>query len=132
MNTNAQKWVAALRSGEYAQTRGFLHDSNGYCCLGVACDLYQKEVGGLLVRVESVAVGHGDKLVGEHATYYDGQHGVLPVAVRDWLGLINATGDHCVAGGRSLASMNDSGDDFRTIADFIESEPKGLFTGEDR
>ena len=43
------KWVAALRSGEYLQTQGFLHRSNwyevptaethSYCCLGVLCDL---------------------------------------------------------------------------------------------
>lgn len=33
------KWVEALRSGEYQQTQGKLHDntSNSYCCLGVLC-----------------------------------------------------------------------------------------------
>ena len=32
-----KKWTAALRSGEYQQGKGFLHDraSNSYCCLGV-------------------------------------------------------------------------------------------------
>jgi hypothetical protein len=30
------QWLAALRSGEYPQTDGFLHTLNGYCCLGVA------------------------------------------------------------------------------------------------
>jgi hypothetical protein len=29
------KWVKALRSGRYKQTPGQLHDSGGYCCLGV-------------------------------------------------------------------------------------------------
>lgn len=33
------KWVAALRSGEYKQTREFLRTSTGFCCLGVLCDL---------------------------------------------------------------------------------------------
>lgn len=43
------KWILALRSGEYAQTRGVLRrDSEhafdttigpGYCCLGVLCDV---------------------------------------------------------------------------------------------
>lgn len=33
------KWLAALRSGEYEQTTGALHDKNGYCCLGVFCDV---------------------------------------------------------------------------------------------
>ena len=38
-----EKWVAALRSGEYKQTRGYLSNSNGFCCLGVLCDLHSKE-----------------------------------------------------------------------------------------
>lgn len=28
-------WVQALRSGEYKQCKGTLHDGDGYCCLGV-------------------------------------------------------------------------------------------------
>lgn len=32
-----QKWVDALRSGEYQQTRGVLESATGFCCLGVAC-----------------------------------------------------------------------------------------------
>jgi len=38
-----QKWIDALLSGEYQQTRQQLFDGNGYCCLGVLCDLYRKE-----------------------------------------------------------------------------------------
>lgn len=34
-----KRWVAALRSGEYRQTRGELRDAAGFCCLGVACDI---------------------------------------------------------------------------------------------
>lgn len=33
------KWVEALRSGEYQQTKEYLHSEGGYCCLGVACEL---------------------------------------------------------------------------------------------
>jgi hypothetical protein len=29
------KWVKALRSGRYQQSRGQMHDGVGYCCLGV-------------------------------------------------------------------------------------------------
>lgn len=32
-----EQWLAALRSGEYNQSMGALQDSQGYCCLGVAC-----------------------------------------------------------------------------------------------
>jgi hypothetical protein len=30
-----QKWLDALRSGEYKQATGALKNGNGYCCLGV-------------------------------------------------------------------------------------------------
>lgn len=33
------KWINALRSGEYAQTKECLQNSDGYCCLGVACEV---------------------------------------------------------------------------------------------
>ena len=45
----ARRWVEALRSGEYGQTTHRLRDGepgalgNGFCCLGVLCDLYAKE-----------------------------------------------------------------------------------------
>lgn len=35
------KWLKALRSGKYKQTTRFLKDENGYCCLGVLCDLHR-------------------------------------------------------------------------------------------
>ena len=37
--------VVALRSGEYTQALGHLRTRDGYCCLGVACDIYRKETG---------------------------------------------------------------------------------------
>ena len=33
-------WVEALRSGVFPQTREVMQDSEGYCCLGVACELF--------------------------------------------------------------------------------------------
>lgn len=33
----------ALDSGEYTQARGRLRGKDGFCCLGVACDLHAKE-----------------------------------------------------------------------------------------
>lgn len=34
------RWITALRSEKYSQTKGNLRDDEGYCCLGVLCDLY--------------------------------------------------------------------------------------------
>lgn len=39
-----QKWINALRSGEYAQGRTHLQDGgNTFCCLGVACKIFIPE-----------------------------------------------------------------------------------------
>jgi hypothetical protein len=32
-----QKWVTALRSGEFKQGRGALEEDGTFCCLGVLC-----------------------------------------------------------------------------------------------
>lgn len=41
MNKRAiSKWIKALRSGKYQQTHQKLQDSDGYCCLGVACEIF--------------------------------------------------------------------------------------------
>ena len=34
-----KKWLAALRSGDYTQDTGRLKKDNGFCCLGVLCDI---------------------------------------------------------------------------------------------
>lgn len=36
---NMRRWVEALESGEYKQTKQMLRNKNGYCCLGVWCKL---------------------------------------------------------------------------------------------
>jgi hypothetical protein len=69
------KWVAALRSGEYEQARGMLHDEQhgGYCCLGVLCKVvgaewgpFQKEKecddGVYLAQLDHVPVKDGELL----------------------------------------------------------------------
>ena len=36
---NLRAWIAALRSGKYAQGQAYLRCGGNYCCLGVAYDL---------------------------------------------------------------------------------------------
>lgn len=38
-----EKWVAALRSGEYKQGRTQLKWGDTYCCLGVLCEISGKD-----------------------------------------------------------------------------------------
>lgn len=38
-----EKWLEALRSGEYKQAHARLKTGQTFCCLGVLCDLHRKE-----------------------------------------------------------------------------------------
>ena len=64
------QWIAALRSGEYAQGVDALRTSQGFCCLGVLCDLHSK-----------AGLGTWDNLT------YDETIGVLPEKVAEWAAL---------------------------------------------
>ena len=131
LNENAKVWVAALRSGDYTQTKQMLHrvtqDKASFCCLGVACELYRDSVGG-----EWVAVGNPEW--NEQAKFMDDEGGLsdsdLTLAVMDWLGLVNSEGTFYDAEGVrfTLVGLNDQANrTFAQIADVIESKPKGLF-----
>lgn len=68
---NIRKWVDALRSGEYEQATGQLRTNKGFCCLGVACDLYGEE--------NDVTWGRDDGFIG--------RIDLPPSIVGDWLGI---------------------------------------------
>lgn len=78
-------WLAALRSGEFQQTQQMLKSQQGYCCLGVLCELYRREVGGEWLPATR------DKPDGEHTFRTVGQslpsHGLPPSEVLHWAGL---------------------------------------------
>lgn len=38
-----RSWLKALISGEYTRILRYLHTSEGFCALGVLCELYRKE-----------------------------------------------------------------------------------------
>lgn len=126
LNKNVQKWIEALRSGEYPQTVGFLHDAKGYCCLGVACEIYIKE--GLPLptgRIEYFS-----------STFYYGDENEtesLPPEVQNWLGLSSISGQfYNSKTGQvdELVNWNDDLKSFNEIADLIESMPEDLFVEE--
>jgi hypothetical protein len=108
-----QKWVSALRSGEYPQITRRLHTDNGFCCLGVLCDLYGKEN-----NVEwELECGN----IYEFNLYvFQGNGTFLPLSVVEWSGLEN--GSPYVDGGKTLALLNDHGKTFEEIADVIEEQ----------
>jgi len=121
MNENAKKWVAALRSGRYRQTRGHLADRSGFCCLGVACELYI-EAGNDLSKMPD---GRPDGEI-----RYGDETAQLPNEVQQWLGLRHSTGLVDGLFGRSpmqLSALNDHGMSFEALADTIEDRQEDLF-----
>lgn len=110
-------WVEALRSGVYAQATGKLRDGGGYCCLGVACDVFRKRTkhGKWVQDVDGWMFVIGRENAGE----------VLPDRVQHWLGLdhdnppINTEGKSTSEQEASYANDN-LGWGFNQIADAIE------------
>lgn len=109
LGPNQQKWVDALRSGEYKQTKGTLRREYcegkvGYCCLGVAAALFE---GGPI---------RGGTLFSCPITY-----NALKMKSAD--GLIGYYGF-----ATSLANLNDNNNfTFSEIADIIEQKAEQLF-----
>ena len=108
------QWVAALRSGEFAQGFSALHSQEpvGYCCLGVLCVLAQRA--GI---VEAFPESNGLVWYGGDAGN-PAENAYLPEEVIAWAGL--ASRNPRVANEESLAKMNDDVASFSVIADHIE------------
>lgn len=117
-------WVAALRSGKYVQCQGKLSDGDGYCCLGVGCEVAI----GMGCKIEKMG-GLDDGPV----VLYDGLTGTMPGAAMDFFGLDDGDGKY--DGGyeiESLTDLNDNDTPFSEIADLIESNPAGLWQEESK
>lgn len=101
----AKKWIAALRSGNYKQAKETLRRGNSFCCLGVLCNLHAQE------HPEIAAEQR-------YAAKYMGRGNFLPEAVAVWAGLKS---DNAMIPGHlySLSYQNDTGADFKKIADLI-------------
>ena len=107
-----QKWIEALRSGQYKQGRQRLRDEQGnFCCLGVLTDLYRKEV---QAKWRTAAVTSKSFLSDDPLKVVE----FLPSKVVDWAGL---SCDDPAVNGVHLTYLNDScGSSFKEIADLIE------------
>jgi hypothetical protein len=119
------QWVAALRSGEYEQGRGYLRTSDGkFCCLGVLCDLAAKA--GVVRVSESDDFAYG-ALYGLEDQVFG-----LPAEVRDWAGggltpepYVKFTPPGEAERDFPLSALNDhkvKGQTFAQIADLIDAQ----------
>lgn len=102
-----EKWLKALRSRKYKQGLGTLRSpDNRFCCLGVACDIYQPET-----WVE----GGCYFLTSNFEDSYPHERD-LPKKVSEVL--LQKYNNKTI--GYELANMNDSGKKFYQIARWIE------------
>lgn len=110
-------WIDGLENGEYPQGTDRLCSPAGYCCLGVACELFRKHEGESSLPKDD----RGDYCI--YGSRDDRSADALPFVVKRWLGLFNNIGSF---DGGSLLKLNDDGTSFQEIAKVIASEPKGL------
>jgi hypothetical protein len=142
-----KKWLEALRSGKYRQAKEALKVDDvsldgqvcisSFCCLGVLCDLYAKELPQKAHwRDEEFCFEQMEK---NYSTVFDEptfipvekcETAVLPGPVMKWAGIegsrevgvtkpiLTPRNDEVFR----LTSANDSGLDFTTIANIIEEQ----------
>ena len=144
-----QKWIRALRNKKYGQCRSALRsDKNRFCCLGVLCDIQNRDGWARRGAYDSNGFYWKDS----------GDTTVLPPSLQDEIGMEDASGDFILTPRlakqifeelphlkkepkkfleeiredeanveTALVSLNDMGFSFRMIAFIIEKRPPGLF-----
>ena len=116
LGPNQKKWIAALRSGEYEQSKGKLKCRTGFCCLGVWLDICGVEWKNSL-----------------NFSSYKGYEYSLPDANYKELGLKSDDGliDPPITYNNDihkyLTDCNDRGLTFEEIADLCEQYPESIF-----
>lgn len=108
------KWIEALRSGKYNQAREILYNGEGYCCLGILCDISGL---GKWTEDREYINTFGD----------DSSLTTLPEFVFTAMGFyesnpipLQGMNLDIRKGDGSLAELNDNGFTFSQIADIIE------------
>lgn len=107
MKELTRRWIEALRSGRYEQTTDTLRFGNGFCCLGVACDVINPDAWTPL-----------SEMPGEMCYEWeaDNQRTLDVDLGQDELEALGITR----AQQAELITMNDQGEPFSAIADRIE------------
>jgi hypothetical protein len=111
----AERWTAALRSGQYTQGTHLLKQKyesgqDAHCCLGVLCELYLQEKNHDSQLESKFIPGHPFKGDSKGELYMFGtDHEIPPVTIQKWAGISKS-------GCEELAELNDSGESFDELA----------------
>jgi len=112
MNINVElknKWLAALRSGDYVQGNTFLLKDGKYCCLGVLCELAAKDN-------SRIIVGPGDR---DDSIAFDSFANTVPISVMSQL-ITHNLPLYDVMWGTAIRMNDKERKTFPEIADYLE------------
>ena len=112
-----EQWLAALRSGNYNQTSGYMKRDDAFCCLGVAYNILHKEKEDNGWIKPPVSFGRGNVFYTSVGKAYLPGEGDYPSDV--WEALVQDVFP-MTSWLTHLSNMNDSGKTFDEIADLIE------------
>lgn len=130
----AEKWINALRGKKYKQGKDCLCQAYidkktkpqfTHCCLGVLCDIYNKEHAGKdKLKVNVLGDTEYDVVT------FNQKAETLPKKVMKWAGIKSDIGEikntWTKKGYDSLAEMNDCGESFKTISNVVEKNYKNI------
>lgn len=104
-----RRWITALRSGKYKQAQRRMRRETGYCCMGVAGDL--------LTQYQRPRARWRRSVIGEWSLIFQrtGKEDSYELPIRELPQFGLTPDDQSI-----LVGMNDTGEDFDTIADRIE------------
>jgi hypothetical protein len=124
-----QKWVDALLSGKYDQGSEKLRSRQGYCCLGVLCDLYSQEQN---QEWEFRGAFEEENTQPTDYWYFDGEGEFLPESVKEWAGLSLANplvkldaeeeDEDPWSYHDEISNLNDTGYTFNDLAKMIQEQ----------
>lgn len=115
-----EKWITALRSGEFKQDHGYLKTDQGHCCLGVAVEVCGNGFQQLEYEIHYDDRKFYKTLFGSNC-HLDRKD--IPGAAYDALhqrGSLNSAIGDCEIQDY-LSVLNDNDETFNTIADWIEA-----------
>ena len=108
----AMKWIKALESGDYKQTKHALRTDKGWCCLGVLC----------------AVLGYKTNSISGNVHKIDGEINAISLKVMEAAGMMSNVGHLPSQEGvaLSLATLNDTGKTFKKIAKVIRKNYREL------
>jgi len=116
------KLVTALESGNYKKGRHVLRNTyNEYCCLGVLCDMYQKEIGGQWIKSTNTSEYRFIDSGENKSIFY------LPTDVSKWAGIEceprvdNPCYENKLGEKIFLSALNDNSDSFAPVIEILKS-----------